>query len=168
MDLKTLKFLYNYHPYIQYLPKREQKLIECFKAGMHQKETAQMLMVTQGAISSRMHRIKKRLVFIRRCKKFNIRENELDFFDPLNKAILKGLAETTCQSETAHRINEAFNLSGKDAMTQVKVRHRFGKCLKDLERCSKKNPIYKRYFNYFKFISKNLYMKHEIRLPQYD
>ena len=168
MDLRTRKFLYNYYPYIQYLPISEQKIIEYMNAGLHQKAVSKILGVTQGAISSRLNRLKERLMFIREWKKFKIDDEDLKLLDPFSVALLKSLAETTCQSETAHILNRVFGLSGQDKMNQVKVRHRFNKCLKEIGWVAKKNPRLKEYLEYFQFINDNLYILHEVRLPHFD
>jgi hypothetical protein len=135
---------------------------------MNQKDLARCAGITQGAVSHRIRRIKDRLVFVVEWKKFDINEKDLDIFDTINKTILILMAKTTCQSETARMMNSFLNLPKDKKMNQVKVRHRFYKCLARLEKLSKKDPIYKKYFDYFKFIGKNLWVLHEVKLPQFD
>ena len=169
MNPVAQKVIYNYHSYIQFLPKTEQEILNYFKKGLKQKEIAVLRGTTQGAISSRLSRIKKRLAFIRDLRKFQIDDQDLDRFGPLNKAILKTMAETTCQSETASRMNNLFNLSGDSRMTQIKVRHRYGKCLVEMKKLSDKDPngVYPQYLKFFTLIKTHLYTLHEVRLPHF-
>jgi len=78
------------------------------------------------------------------------------------------MVRTTCQTETAEQINGKLNLEGNNKLTQVKVRHRFRKCLARLKSLSKKEKKYRRYVDFFNFLNENLYRMHEVRLPQFD
>jgi len=101
-----------------------------------------MFGVTQGAVSSRLNRARSRLRFLREMPK--VHETEFDshlskHFDPIEVEIMKCMIRTTCQSRTAMIINEKFGLTeDKKRMTQVKVRHRFEKCITQLSEMKKK------------------------------
>ena len=121
-------------PFLFRLPEREIDLIELYyNEHKNQKDIAKIFGVTQGAISSRLSRAKKRLRFLRDLPK--ITDEEIDFclkdlFDNMELEIIKYMIKTTCQSKTAQLINEKYELvDEKRRMTQVKVRHRFEKCL---------------------------------------
>ena len=160
-------------PFLDRLPPREIDLIELYYCERkNQKDIAKMFGVTQGAVSSRLARAKKRLQFLRDLPK--ISENEIDkdlctYFQPIELAIIKCMMETTCQSKTAEIINRRFHLTDeKTRMTQVKVRHRFERCRMFLLNNRQKHPELVRYLNLMEFIKKNLYKLHEVRLPHFD
>jgi Sigma-70, region 4 len=169
-------------PFLYKLPPREIDLVTLYrKYGKNQKDIAKMFSVTQGAISSRLRRAADRLQFLRDLPK--ITEKEIDqfcgpsydkngkilkegLFDPISIEIIKFMIETTCQSKTAELINERHNFDEKDKMTQVKVRHRFEKCLARLK--EKKSPEYQKYYNLLFYIKNNLYKLHEVSLPHFS
>ncbi len=160
-------------PFLDRLPLREIDLIELYyNEGKNQKDIAKIFGVTQGAISSRLSRAKKRLRFLRDLT--NITEKEIDerlsvFFNEIELEIIKGMMQTTCQSKTAQLINDKYNLSDeKKRMTQVKVRHRFEKCLIKLRSEMETQADLKNYYKLLKFIKENLYKLHEVRLPHFD
>ena len=68
------------------------------------------------------------------------------------------MLETTCQSETARRLNELYE---DTTMNQVKVRYRFEKCM------DKMKEAHHPYLNLFLLIKKNLYMIYDLKLPQF-
>jgi predicted transcriptional regulator len=161
-------------PFLHKLPPREIDLVTLYrKYGKNQKDIAKMFSVTQGAISSRLRRAAERLQFLRDLPK--ITDFEIDanlskvFDDPIEIEIIKCMKETTCQSRTATLINEKFKLTDeKKRMTQVKVRHRFEKCLAHLAVLKDADPKYARYFNLLTFIKDNLYKLHEVVLPHFS
>ena len=160
-------------PFLFRLPDREVDLIELYyNERKNQKDIAKIFGVTQGAISSRLSRAKKRLRFLRDLPK--ISESEIDeflcvYFDQLELEIIKFMMWTTCQSRTAQLINKKFGyVDGKKKMTQVKVRHRFEKCLIKLKEEAKKDPEVKKYYRLLDYIKKNLYKLHEVKLPHFD
>lgn len=160
-------------PLLDRLPQREVDLIELYcHHGKNQKDIAKMFGVTQGAVSSRLSRAKKRLRFIRDLPKISSEEIERDLgdlFDDMEIEIIKGMMKTTCQSRTADIINQKFDLKDeKKRMTQVKVRHRFEKCMTQLELFMGAKPELQRYLELLKFIKKNLYKLHEVKLPHFD
>ena len=160
-------------PLLNRLPAREYDLVELYCVyRKNQKDIAKMFGVTQGAISSRLARAKKRLIFLRNLPK--ITEEEIDqdlskLFEETELEIIKFMMQTTCQSKTAQLLNEKFNYSDeKKKMTQVKVRHRFEKCLNKLDEESKSHLEFKKYFHLLKYIKKNLYLLHEVLLPHFS
>lgn len=160
-------------PLLSLLPQREVDLIELYcKYQKNQKDIAKMFGVTQGAISSRLARARKRLKFIRDLPKIPDGELEEDLgsiFEPLELEILKCMMRTTCQTKTAEIINKRFDLKDdKRRMTQVKVRHRFEKCVSLLESKTDENPELQAYLDLLKLIKKNYYMLHEVKLPHFD
>jgi predicted transcriptional regulator len=160
-------------PFLFRLPPREIDLIELYyNERKNQKDIAKIFGVTQGAISSRLTRAKKRLRFLKDLPK--ISDNEIDeclcvYFDQLELEIIKFMMLTTCQSKTAQLINKKYGFTdGKRKMTQLKVRHRFEKCLCRLKEEMKKNPEVKKYHRLLEYIKKNLYKLHEVKLPHFD
>lgn len=160
-------------PFLYRLPPRETDLIELYyKEQKNQKDIAKMFGVTQGAVSSRLSRAKKRLKFLKSMPK--ISEDEIDknlgpYFDLIELEIIKHMIKTTCQSKTAQMINEKYGLSDiKQRMTQVKVRHRYEKCLLRVIEETKKRPELVKYQCLMESIKSNLYMLHEVKLPHFD
>jgi predicted transcriptional regulator len=161
-------------PFLYKLPPREIDLVTLSrKYGKNQKDIAKMFSVTQGAVSSRLRRTASRLQFLRDLPK--ITDNEIEtqlskvFNDPIELEIIKYMRDTTCQSKTAILINEKFKLvTGKERMTQVKVRHRFEKCLARLALLKETDVKYVRFYNFMLFIKKNLYALHEVVLPHFS
>lgn len=160
-------------PFLYRLPLREIDLIELYyNERKNQKDIAKIFGVTQGAVSSRLTRAKKRLRFLKDLPK--ITDKEIDdclcvYFEQLELEIIKFMMLTTCQSKTAQLINKKFGfVDGKRKMTQVKVRHRFEKCLCRLEEEKKKNPEMKKFHRLLGYIKKNLYKLHEVKLPHFD
>jgi len=158
-------------PFLCRLPEREIDLIELYyKQRKNQKDIAKMFGVTQGAISSRLTRAKKRLIFLRDLPKISDQDIDITLkplFDKIDIEIIKYMIKTTCQSKTAQIINTENNLKDDKArMTQVKVRHRFEKCYLRLEKDP--NPEFKKYYKLLKYIKENLYMLHEVKLPHFD
>lgn len=173
-ELKDYSITYDeIRPFLYRLPPREIDLIELYyNERKNQKDIAKIFGVTQGAISSRLTRAKKRLKFLRNLPK--ITDEEIDtqlgvFFDPLNLEIIKYMMKTTCQSKTAQLINEKFSFTeGRKMMTQVKVRHRFEKCLTRIGVEMKEKTELKKFHKLLSIIKDNLYLLHEVKLPHFD
>ena len=160
-------------PLLHRLPPREIDLLTLYrKYGKNQKDIARMFSVTQGAVSSRLKRAIARLKFIRDLPKItdqDIEEALSGVFDPIEIEIIKCMKETTCQSKTAVLINARFELvDEKQRMTQVKVRHRFEKCLNKLSILKDGSAKYRQYYDLLMMIKKNLYKLHEVVLPHFD
>lgn len=159
-------------PFLSKLPEREQDLVELYyKYRKNQKDIAKMFGVTQGAVSSRLSRAMKRLEFVRDLPKidFEDMENILNnYFEPIEIEIIKNMIKTTCQSRTAKIINKKFNYNEtKIRMTQVKIRHRFEKCIIQLKNLMKFDPGLKKYYDLLIFVKNNLYKLHEVKLPHF-
>lgn len=173
-ELKDFSITYDeIRPFLYRLPPREIDLIELYyNERKNQKDIAKIFGVTQGAISSRLTRAKKRLKFLRNLPK--ITDEEIDgqlgsLFEPLELEIIKYMMKTTCQSRTAQLINEKFSITeGKKMMTQVKVRHRFEKCLIKIGLEMKEKAELKKFHTLLNIIKNNLYLLHEVRLPHFD
>jgi len=160
-------------PFLNRLPPREYDLVELYYVEQkNQKDIAKMFGVTQGAISSRLSRAKKRLIFLRDLPKITQQEIEQrlgKLFGETELEIINYMMQTTCQSKTAQLINEKYHITDeKKRLTQVKVRHRFEKCLIKLEHQMKSEPDLKKFFLLLVFIKKNLYKLHEVKLPHFD
>jgi transcriptional regulator len=172
MKLSTITFE-EIEPFLSKLPPREIDLLTLYrKFGKNQKDIARMFSVTQGAVSSRLKRALDRLKFLRDLPK--VTDEEIDqalgnIFDPMEIEIIKCMKETTCQSRTAEIINERFQLTDeKHRMTQVKVRHRFEKCLVRLSTLQNGCQEYARFYDLLLIIKGNLYKLHEVKLPHFD
>lgn len=159
-------------PFLDRLPAREQDLIELYyRKNKNQKDIAKMFGVTQGAISSRLSRAFTRLEFLRDVPKISITDMEKklrNYFGDIEIEIIKYMMQTTCQSQTAFLINKKYDLIDNQRMTQVKVRHRFEKCISRLGELMKLDSELKEYYRLLRFIKKNLYKLHEVRLPHFD
>jgi len=160
-------------PFLHKLPAREIDLVTLYrKYGKNQKDIARIFDVTQGAISSRLRRAADRLQFLRDIPK--ISDEDIDthlvkvFPDPIEIEIIKCMKETTCQSRTAELVNIKFGLKNGEEMTQVKVRHRFEKCLAKLNILKENDPKYLRFYTLLVFVKKNLYKLHEVLLPHFN
>ena len=163
----------DYQHYINMLPPREADLVELFfKYEKTQKDIAKMFGVTQGAVSSRLARAAQRLIFIRNLPKVDDIKLENDlrvYFDPLEVEIIKCMKNTTCQSKTAEILNDKYKLRDpKNRMNQVKIRHRFQKCLSKLTNLKDKHPELDIYHRLVHYIEKNPYMMHQVNLPHFD
>jgi len=173
-ELKDFSISYDeIRPFLYRLPPREIDLIELYYTEhKNQKDIAKIFGVTQGAISSRLTRAKKRLKFLRNLPK--ITDDEIDvelgpFFETLELEIIKYMMKTTCQSKTAQLINEKFSFTEeKKKMTQVKVRHRFEKCLIKIKSEMEDKTELKKFHTLLSIIKNNLYLLHEVRLPHFD
>jgi predicted transcriptional regulator len=157
-------------PYLNKLPPKERDLISLYHIqGKKQKEIAEIFSVTQGAISHRLSRAFKRLVFLKDMPKLDkdIKDILKDYFSEIEIDIIKYMIETTCQSKTAFIINEKYKLENDNKMTQIKVRHRFEKSIIKLKKLKKKNKDLEVCYKLLKYIRNNLYMLHEVVLPHF-
>lgn len=155
------------HPeYLQKLPKAEQDLYDLYiNHRMGQKEIANLLGMTQGAVSSRLTRARKRLDFLLKLEGFdfnNLYQDLSKIFNEFELCLLQTMCRTTCQTETAQILNDVYGFKGNKKMNQVKVRHRFCNCLKKMEKTNSK------YYELFFLINKNPYILHEVRLPHFE
>ena len=136
-----------------------------------QKEIAEFFNVSQGAVSHRLSRAKKRLRFLRDMPKLDdkiLLSHLNDHFSELEVDIIFNMVKTTCQSRTAEIVNGSYKLSGKDKMTQVKVRHKFDKAIERLHKVSEENEKCRMVLDLLVYIKNNPYMLHEVLLPHFD
>ena len=159
-----------FQPFIDKLPQREKDLIDMYyRSHKKQKEIAEFFGVTQGAVSHRLSRSRKRLAFLRDMPKLSPDISHLlkGHFDEFDIQVIRLMIETTCQSKTAEILNKKYKLRGKKRMTQVKVRHKFDRSLKKLAKLKKINDDFLICFKLARYIKKNLYMMHEVILPHF-
>jgi hypothetical protein len=170
--LSDSKFqLEDFRPFIDKLPERERDLLDMYyKKNKKQKEIAFFFGVTQGAISHRLSRAIKRLEFLRDMPKLNINIKSLlaKNFLPFEIDLIICMIETTCQSETADLLNVKYKLTGKNKMTQVKVRHKFDRYLERISKLRRKNQDMKDCHKLVSYVQRNLYMLHEVILPHFN
>jgi hypothetical protein len=170
-NIEKLNFFKEHEKYIPRLPEFERTLIDCYMHHMGQKEIGLALGCTQGAISSRLRRAMRRLSFMKRLDNFNLVNFEKDlntFFDPIDLEIIKGMIQTTSQSQTALIVNSTLGLSDSEKMNQIKVRHRYIRCLEKLKNLKQTDPKYEHYYILLEFIKNNLYTLSEVKHPHFN
>lgn len=150
-------------PLLDRIPQREADLIYLyFIKRKRQADIAAIFEVTQAAISYRLDRGIKRIKFllsIPQISEEEMRRDLVEAFDAIDLNILIGMWETTCQSEVALRLN----------LTQGRVRHRFFKSVKVLEKLATQEPKYQPYQKVFSSIaSKRFNILREVKLPQWQ
>lgn len=161
----------DFKPFIDKLPQREIDLIDLYyKKNKKQKEIAHFFGVTQGAISHRLSRARKRLAFLRDMPKLtkDIREVLSSYFNELEIDVVIYMIETTCQSKTAVILNRKYKFKDRNKMTQVKVRHKFDRAIEKLKKLKRSHPEFKDVLELVKYVKENLYMLHEVILPHFD
>lgn len=173
LNFEKYEFFKENTQYILRLPEFERILIDCFLNHMGQKEIAATLGCTQGAVSSRLRRAVRRISFLKRLDKFDV--SDIDrvlkpaYEGPEDSEIIRGMIETTSQSQTARLVNAKLKLTGLKKMTQVKVRHRYMKCLDKVKKLKETDPEkYEQYYILLEFIKNNLYTLSEVKLPQFS
>ena len=185
-------FFSEHERFIPKLPEYEQTLLDYYLRHIKQVDIAKYLKCTQGAVSSRLRKIVKRLTFMEQLEKFNLNDIEQDlkpichkpfwigkgpkksckgYWDDLDTRIdmevIKGMIQTTSQTGTATIVNGSLNLSGPKKLNQVKVRNRFKNCLIKLKGLSE-NPLYKDYLELLEMVDHNLYMLNEVKHPHFE
>lgn len=161
----------DFEPFLDKLPSKERDLIRLYYyMDKKQKEIAEIFSVTQGAISHRLSRAGKRLRFLRDMPKLEHDINVVlkPYFEPFEIDLINTMINTTCQSRTAEILNEKYNLTGDEKMTQVKIRHKFERFIERLKKNKRKDENIAICFKLLKYIQKNLYMMHEVVLPHFD
>jgi len=152
--------------YTERLPEDEQRISRYWYIDkMNQKEIARIMGVTQGAISSRLSKIRRRVNFLKSLESWNFSDVEQKLKEILpvfELELIKIFLHTTCQTETARQLNDIFNLQGRQRMNQVKVRHRFNRCRKFLH---EKEHEYATLLDLF---HRNSLILHNVKLPQFD
>jgi len=170
LDESSFKFE-DVKPFIDKLPQRERDLIEMYyRTNKKQKEIAEFFGVTQGAISHRLSRARKRLAFLRDMPKLgdDLKNLLAIHFEDFEIDVIYFMVQTTCQSKTADLLNEKYELSGRGKMTQVKVRHKFDRSIDKLKRLKRRNLGLRTCYDLATYVKKNLYMMHEVILPHFD
>lgn len=159
-------------PYLCRIPDKEVDMITMYYVkGKKQKEIAEFFDISQGAVSHRLSRAKKRLKFLKDMPKIEVSILQ-DFlsriFDDLTVRILISMTQTTCQSLTAIILNDELKLTGVDRLTQVKVRHKFLRAKKVLSAKAEEDVSFKSVSDFITYISKGNYMLHEVKLPHFN
>ena len=170
MDESTFRFE-DFQTFIDRLPQREQDLLEMYyRDQKKQKEIAEFFGVTQGAVSHRLSRARKRLSFLRDMPKLSKDLHAVlkRHFEAFEIDVMSIMVQTTCQSRTADLLNEKYRLQGKERMTQVKVRHKFDRSLERLRKLKRREMELIVAFELVNYIKRNLYMMHEVILPHFD
>jgi DNA-directed RNA polymerase specialized sigma24 family protein len=152
-------------PLLERIPEREADLIYLyFIQRKRQADIAIIFGVTQAAISYRLDRGIQRIKFLLSIPQVSEEDLRRDlpgvFPQSIDVDILVGMWETTCQSEVASRLE----------LTQGRVRHRFFKAVKTLEKASDEvdGEVYEPYHKIFSAIaSKRFNILREVKLPQW-
>ena len=150
-------------PLLERIPEREADLIYLyFIQRKRQADIAIIFGVTQAAISYRLDRGIQRIKFLLSIPQVTEEDLRRDlpgvFPQDIDVDILCGMWETTCQSEVASRLE----------LTQGRVRHRFFKAVKTLEKASDEDEVYEPYHQIFSAIaSKRFNILREVKLPQW-
>lgn len=150
-------------PLLERIPEREADLIYLyFIQKKRQADIAAIFGVTQAAISYRLDRGLQRIRFLLSIPQVTEEELRGDLPDvfpqQIDVNILVGMWETTCQSEVASMLG----------LTQGRVRHRFFKAVKTLEKAAEKDERFRPYSVIFSSIaSKNFNILREVSLPQW-
>ncbi len=161
-----------FEPFISRLPQREIDLLEMYyREEKNQKEIAEFFGVTQGAISHRLSRAKKRLSFLKKMPK--ISEEDLikrlnPYFTTFETDLIVYMVETTCQSKTSKMLNTKYNLQDKDKMTQIKVRHKFERFIDKIKIIKKADKDLRDCYKLLMYVKSHLYMLHEVVLPHFN
>ncbi len=161
----------DFQPFLDRIPQREVDLIEMYyREEKKQKEIADFFGVTQGAISHRLSRARKRLKFLRDMPKLadDPRKIMAEYFELFEIDLFVYMIESTCQSKTADLLNRQYRLRGKNRMTQIKVRHKFDRYIDRLKRLRRSHGELDGCYELARYIKKNLYMLHEVILPHFD
>lgn len=159
-------------PFLGRLPAKEQDLVDLFYfKKKRQKDIARMFNITQGAVSHRLSRARKRLRFLKDMPKVD--DNTLMArlkmqFTPMDVDIVYHMTKTTCQSLVAKIINRKYGLEDKASLTQVKVRHKFFKAIDRLKELGESDPVYGRIYDLTNHIRHGSYLLHEVKLPHFD
>jgi len=151
-------------PLLDRIPEREADLIFLyFIQKKRQADIATIFGVTQAAISYRLDRGLQRIRFLLSIPQVTEDELRADlpkaFSQQIDVDILVGMWETTCQSEVASKLG----------LTQGRVRHRFFKAVKTLEKAADADEVFEPYSKIFSAIAqKRFNILREVKLPQWS
>jgi hypothetical protein len=90
------------------------------------------------------------------------------YFDEFEIDLIHIMIETTCQSRTAQILNNKYDLTGDNKMTQVKIRHKFERFIERIKKHKRNNSDLAVCLKLLQYIQDNLYMMHEVVLPHFD
>lgn len=160
-------------PYLDKLPDREVDLIYMYYCdNKKQKEIASYFSISQGAVSHRLTRAKKRLVFLRDMPKVDnktLRRKLLNVFNEVDAEVMFNMIRTTCQTKTAGIVNKVMGYEGKAQLTQVKVRHKFHRGVDILKKRATEDTSYTTVALLAEYMKEEgPYMLHEVRLPHFE
>lgn len=159
-------------PFLHRLPAKEQDLMDLYYFRQkRQKDIARMFNISQGAVSHRLARARKRLKFLKDMPKVEDRVLLLklkSLFSPMDTDIVYHMTKTTCQSLVAKIINEKYALNEENFLTQVKVRHKFFKAIDKLKEMGATDPVYDKIHALTEHIRHGSYLLHEVKLPHFD
>ena len=159
-------------PYLHRLPNKEQDMVDLYYfREKRQKDIARMFSITQGAVSHRLSRARKRLRFLRDMPKVDDRvllERLSAEFPKMDADIIYHMTRTTCQSLVAKIVNDKYGLTGQESLTQVKVRHKFFKAIERLRELGEADGTYHMIHQLTLHIKGGSYLLHEVKLPHFD
>jgi len=153
------------------LPKLEKIAYQLyFHERVKQTHIAKYMGVTQGAISHRLIKSMRRLRYVFLLPTLDTKEkayarNALGSF-VYDLCIF--MAETTCQSIVAEKLNNKYHLPEGSRMNQVKVRFKFKRALNKLGIWSEQEPRLKAMYKLVSYVDQNIYMMHWVHLPQWN
>lgn len=155
--------------FLDRLPTREVDLVHMYYClAKKQKEIATFFGITQGAVSHRLKRARKRLIFLRDMPKIEDKELKKRLGEALNEvdaAVAYSMVITTCQTKTAAIVNKELNIQ----LTQVKVKHRFEKSVGILSKLAETDTRFSVVSQLLSYINNGgLYMLHEVKLSHFD
>lgn len=160
-------------PYLDKLPEREVDLIHMYYCDQKkQKEIATFFSISQGAVSHRLTRARKRLIFLRDMPKVDnseLRRKLAEVLDEVDTHVVFHMIRTTCQTRTADIVNSLMGYEGKQQLTQVKVRHKFYRGVDALTKKAEDDRRFSLTADLAGYIKeKGLYMLHEVKLPHFE
>lgn len=160
-SLITSGYAERIEPLLARIPVRERDLINLYYIQRkRQADMAEIFGVTQAAISYRLDRALQRIKFLLSIPQMTESDLRTDLpliFKEIDVNILVGMWDTTCQSEVAERLG----------LTQGRVRHRFFKAVKTLEKAAEQDAKFAPYHKLFFQISQNFNAVREVCLPQW-
>jgi len=160
-------------PYLDKLPEREVDLIHMYYCDQKkQKEIAAFFSISQGAVSHRLTRARKRLVFLRDMPKVDNKELKrrlAEVFDEVDTHVVYHMIRTTCQTKTAAIVNDIMGYQERQQLTQVKVRHKFFRGVDLLKKRAEEDRRFSTVAELAGYIKEcGLYMLHEVKLPHFE
>lgn len=167
LELKIEDFL----QFKELLPETEREICQLFFIeGVTQIDIAKKYAMTQGAVSSRIKRMKKRIRYIKKTANIEMDIGYLNsFFNAFSIDLINTLIKTTCQSLTGSILNKKYKLVGGAVMSQGKVRTRWNLYKNKISKAmvlpghGQLRKIYDRMV----MTEQNLYILHDLKLPHF-